>query len=247
MAMGWIKIEACTPDKPEIFAMAERLGMSPEAVLGGLVRFWIWADQQTVDGHAICVTKVGLDRISCTPGLWDAMVSCGWLVLNGDSVEIPNFTRHNGDSAKKRSENARRKEKSRTSSQDCHVNSVTDVTQMSQKQCDKSVTREEKRREEKNIKKKVKKKGFSERRLYDGIPDDLCTDRFLSAWIMWVKHRAEKKVALTDNAIALQMQKLSDLGEEKAIAAIEFSVMNNYQGIFEASRGSIAKEAMPWD
>lgn len=50
MASSWIKVEVITPDKPEIFQIAEILGIDPDAVLGKLVRIWVWADQQTIDG-----------------------------------------------------------------------------------------------------------------------------------------------------------------------------------------------------
>ncbi|HDV0969774.1 TPA: hypothetical protein RHZ68_000076 [Escherichia coli] len=38
MASSWIKVEVITPDKPEIFQIAEILGIDPDAVLGKLVR-----------------------------------------------------------------------------------------------------------------------------------------------------------------------------------------------------------------
>lgn len=33
MASSWIKVEVITPDKPEIFQIAEILGIDPDAVL----------------------------------------------------------------------------------------------------------------------------------------------------------------------------------------------------------------------
>ncbi len=57
MASSWIKIEVITPDKPEIYQIAEMLDTDPDAVMGKLVRLWAWADQQTIDGNAASVTK----------------------------------------------------------------------------------------------------------------------------------------------------------------------------------------------
>lgn len=57
MASSWIKVEVITPDKPEIFQIAEILNIDPDAVLGKLVRIWAWADQQTIDGNAGSVTQ----------------------------------------------------------------------------------------------------------------------------------------------------------------------------------------------
>ena len=53
MAGDWIKIEHATPDKPEVFRMAMQLGITPEHVSGCLLRVWIWADAQTLDGNAV--------------------------------------------------------------------------------------------------------------------------------------------------------------------------------------------------
>ena len=52
MASNWIKVEVITPDKPEIFKLAEILNIDPDAALGKAIRFWVWADQQTIDGNA---------------------------------------------------------------------------------------------------------------------------------------------------------------------------------------------------
>jgi len=38
MAGDWIKLEHTTPDKPEVFAMADTLGIDPDAVTGKLCR-----------------------------------------------------------------------------------------------------------------------------------------------------------------------------------------------------------------
>ncbi|EOK3377847.1 hypothetical protein ACJQTP_004134, partial [Shigella flexneri] len=54
MASNWIKLEVITPDKPEIFRLAEILNIDPDAALGKVIRFWAWADQQMIDGNADC-------------------------------------------------------------------------------------------------------------------------------------------------------------------------------------------------
>ena len=63
MAGDWIKIEHVTPDKPEVWEMAELLGIDADSVAGKLLRIWIWADQQTISGNARSVT-FALDRKS---------------------------------------------------------------------------------------------------------------------------------------------------------------------------------------
>jgi len=122
MADFWIKLEKNTPDKPEIFEMAEILGIDPDAALGKLIRVWCWVDSNSSDGHIKSVTPVLIDRLTMSQGFADAMKTVGWL----DENSIPNFDRHLGESAKKRAKDAERKRKSRTSSEECHKKSVTE-------------------------------------------------------------------------------------------------------------------------
>jgi hypothetical protein len=112
MAGDWIKIEIVTPDKPEIIAMSETLQIDQDAILGKLVRLWIWADQQTYDGNAkgnaLSVTKSFIDRCTGVIGFAEAMLSTGWLRQENCSLLFPNFDRHNGQTAKQRALTAKR-------------------------------------------------------------------------------------------------------------------------------------------
>ena len=142
MAGDWIKVETATVDKPEIFQIADMLDMDPDEAFGKCVRFWIWADQQSRNGHALNVTKKYLDRVCHRDGFTDALEKVGWLQRDGDTFDVPNFDRHNGKTAKQRALATKRKQNERSK---CHDASVTK-------------TRPEKRREEKE---KINKKKVS--------------------------------------------------------------------------------------
>ena len=138
MAGDWIKIEVVTPGKPEIDILAELLSVTVNEVIGGLVRLWIWADQQTVDGNAHSVTKCAIDRHSGVTGLANAMLCdrVEWLVESGKGGFVfPNFDRHNGQTAKCRVLTAKRVAESKK--RKGNAPSVTSA-----------LPREEKRREE---------------------------------------------------------------------------------------------------
>ena len=137
--MTWIKFEATTHDKVEVWEMAQVLQIDPDAVVGKLLKIWLWFDSQTENGHAASVTKMLLDsRVSVT-GFCDAMIKVGWMHEEDSMIYLPNFERHNGQTAKNRALAALRKQKSRFG----HDTSVTSVGQ----NCDQR--REEKRRKEK--------------------------------------------------------------------------------------------------
>ena len=138
MAGEWLKFEKATLDKPEVFAIAARLGIDPDAVVGKLMRVWSWFDTHTVDGNAAGVTPALLDRIAGATGFVSAMHESGWVVVDEGGVSLPNFDRHTGETAKKRALTAKRVADHRAKSNaESNDNNVTPA-----------LAREEKRREE---------------------------------------------------------------------------------------------------
>lgn len=133
MASNWIKLEVITPDKPEIFRLAEILNIDPDAALGKVIRFWAWADQQMIDGNAECnargVTKSAIDRITFMAGFADALIQVGWLVESDGVLSLPNFERHNGKSSKKRAVTNERVTKIRELKRKGNAASVTQTDQ----------------------------------------------------------------------------------------------------------------------
>jgi len=108
MAGDWIKLEHVTPDKPEVWQIAMVLNVTPEDALGRLLRVWIWADQQSLDGHVLRIPKTTLDAIARRAGFADAMEAVGWLIDNSDgTISFPNFQNHNGNTAKTRARNTK--------------------------------------------------------------------------------------------------------------------------------------------
>lgn len=141
MAGDWLKIEIDTPDKPEIWAMADDLGIDPDAVFGKLFRVWSWFDQHTESGNAPSVTKSLLDRKVGVTGFVNSMLKAGWLVEEEGVITMPNFEKHNGNSAKKRANTAKRVAKHKINQQ---------LNDANEKVTPEALPREEKRREEKN-------------------------------------------------------------------------------------------------
>jgi hypothetical protein len=101
VAGDWIKLDTTTPDKPEVDAIADALGIDADAAVGKLVRFWVWADQQSIC-NALSVTEKLIDRVTHQPGFAKALQKVGWLEGSSGSFTIPRFERHNGQTAKAR-------------------------------------------------------------------------------------------------------------------------------------------------
>lgn len=113
MAGDWIKIGHTLPGKPEVDAIAVSLGIDHDAVIGKLVRLWIWADQQMVDCNGARVTETYLDRLTNCTGFAAALVDVGWLASRNGRLSLPNFDRHNGQTAKSRALTSIRVKRSR--------------------------------------------------------------------------------------------------------------------------------------
>lgn len=113
MAGDWMKVDLDLPEKPEVHQIAALLGVDADLVVGKLFRVWAWFDRQTEDGHAPSVTLVLIDRLSGHAGFGEAMQQAGWLRVGKVGVLMPNFDRHNGESAKKRALAAKRKSRQR--------------------------------------------------------------------------------------------------------------------------------------
>lgn len=116
MAGDWIKFEKATLDKPEVFEMAGILGIDPDAVVGKLLRVWDWFDDQSLDGCAPVALAAQLNRNTGCAQFTEAMQQVGWLVIEDARLQIPNFIRHNGQTAKDRALSGKRMAKSRAKS-----------------------------------------------------------------------------------------------------------------------------------
>ncbi len=110
MAGDWIKLETSTPDKPETHRVADLLGVNADEAVGILVRFWMWLDRNSCNGHVTHVYAKPLESMMRCPGFVAAMADVGWLDLDEKTglVTIPNFDRHNGKPAKSRALTAAR-------------------------------------------------------------------------------------------------------------------------------------------
>lgn len=117
MAGEWLKFDANTPEKPEVFAITIALGWDdPDFTVGKLLKIWRWFDKHTIDGNAPHVTFALLDSICGVSGFAKAMADVKWLVDTGLGLSLPNFDKHNGNTAKNRSETAKRVAKHRNKS-----------------------------------------------------------------------------------------------------------------------------------
>lgn len=140
MSGDWIKMRVDLPDDPAVIAIAARLCITQDEVVGKLHRLWSWADRHTDDGSVDGVSFKWVDEYIKRKGFAAAMAATGWLEESVSGIFFPAFQRHNGKSAKVRAEDARRKKTDRA-----RQLSPPNVREMSGEKSDKNRTREEKR------------------------------------------------------------------------------------------------------
>jgi len=76
-------------------------------------------------------------------------------------------------------------------------------------------------------------KGTRNERVDDALPLPFDSADFKLFWSNWEQHRKEKKAKLTPTARNQQLEKLKDMGELRAVAALKHSLANGWTGIFE--------------
>lgn len=131
MAGDWIKMRADLHTHPKVVRMASALKADRLRIVGGLHSAWCLFDVHSVDGFLDGYSADTLDDLIGFPGFSRAMMAVGWLEENGESLVMPRFEAHNGQSAKRRAQDADRKR---------------NVRKASASEADKKRTREEKRR-----------------------------------------------------------------------------------------------------
>lgn len=108
MAGDWIKMRGNLWDDPRIARLVDLTDSSEAQVIGGLYWLWATADQHTADGIMPGLSCRQIDRKTGVQGLGQALVEIGWLADHPEGVRIVNFEDHNGASAKKRAQTAKR-------------------------------------------------------------------------------------------------------------------------------------------
>jgi hypothetical protein len=200
MAGDWIKMRTNLDDDPRVVEIASLLKIPELHVVGCLWKLWSWANEHSLDGNAIRVTNVTLDRYTGVTGFADALRNVGWLEGRDTALTFPRFAEHNGQTAKKRAETKERVSKHR------NAKSVTDVTRK---------VLPEKRREEKR------------RDIHTHTPPEpVVPEELEEIWRRWegfVLERTGRKIGVIEAETALM--DLSRRGTEKAIKDIEFTIL----------------------
>ncbi|MGP9420094.1 DNA replication domain protein [Ewingella sp. AOP9-I1-14] len=222
MAGDWIKMRADLHTHPKIVRMASALKADRLRIVGGLHSAWCLFDVHSVDGFLDGYTPETLDDMIGFPGFSRAMMAVGWLEMDGENLVMPRFDEHNGQSAKRRAQDAARKKS---------------VRKMSASDADKMKTREEKRREDiKDLDPPISP--VKPKKVFD-YPPQLNAQ----AWEEWKLYRRDMKIkayaptSRSEGSAITKLLELSGGNQQKQMAIVQQSMANGWAGLFELKGG----------
>ncbi len=141
MAVDWIKMRIDLQTHPKVVRILSATKSDKFRVIGGLHAVWSVFDAHSLDGVLHGYTLETMDHIIGWDGFSKAVADVDWLKEDGtQALVMPEFVEHNGQSAKRRAEDQKRKRNARKTPET--------VPRNSGQTSDKKRTREEKRREE---------------------------------------------------------------------------------------------------
>lgn len=128
MAGDWIKMRSNLWDDPRVSSMVDATDSSEASVIGALYWLWATADQHSSEGWMPGLTMRQIDRKTGVAGMAAALKAVGWIDVADDGITLARFTEHNGASAKRRGETARRVQEHRRRT--CNAEVVTESKQV---------------------------------------------------------------------------------------------------------------------
>lgn len=218
MAGDWIKMRADLFTHPKVVRIASAHRTDTLRTVGALMSVWCLFDAHSEDGRLDGYTTETLDMHLRWPGFSESMIGVGWLEFDGESLVLPRFDAHNGQSAKRRAQEADRKREARKASAE---------------DADKKRTREEKRREDISPSLRSGEAPAKPAR-FDPLSLELPTSVPADAWASWIAYRRSRKLSTSEQTARAQVAKLAEWAAsghqpEQIIAE---SISNGWQGLF---------------
>ena len=237
MAGEWIKMRVDLPTHPKVVRISSALQADRLRVVGGLLCVWGLFDAHSTDGNLEGYTPQILNDTIGFPGFAEAMIAVGWLSFDGEFLSVARFEEHNGQSAKKRAQDADRKRNVRQLSEE----NPDSVLKMSASEADKKRTREDKNKKEKNP--PTPQEG-------DWVRPDWIPEK---SWKSFEEMRRKRKKPLTDRAREMAVAKLQALqaGGNDPGAVIDQTVLHAWDTFYplktDDSNGPQLAPAEAWE
>lgn len=114
MAGDWIKWCKGFSRKEEVLSISRKLNLNRRIVASACMELFEWADSETVDGHIRGTDTAFVDELVGLPGFASAIEGEKWVRFTTTGISFLNWDRHNGETAKRRIQDAARKKERRS-------------------------------------------------------------------------------------------------------------------------------------
>lgn len=220
MAGDWIKMRADLHTHPKVVRIASALKADRLLIVGGLHAVWCLFDMHSEDGMLSGYTTKTVDELIGFDGFADAMCAVKWLASEVDGLSLPEFDEHNGQSAKRRATETKRKrlEREEEAAEAARIASASNA--------DKKRSREEKRREEEI---QPPGRGGAAAGKRDRTPEELRKSELWRAIKALLVETGESKDLKAAGAIVTQA--ITRYDEPTALAAIEATLHARPAGV----------------
>mgnify|MGYP003441202970 FL=1 len=217
MSGDWIKMRGNLWDDPRVSALVDATDSSEAAVVGALYWLWASADQHSEDGVMPGLSVRQIDRKTGVPGFAAALETIGWIEVLDAGSRIGRCDEHNGQSAKRRGEDAKRKAAVRNGSAPKADKTRTDSGQVPEL--------------EKEKEKELDQKQDQKRAPAAPTPADLFPDVDPDHLRDWVAARKAKRLPLTETA-AKGFRRAADKAGMTAAEAVKFCAEKGWAGLY---------------
>ena len=122
---SWIKLLTTLPKDRDVYLLMRELRCKRHAALGLAVDWLCWLDANSTNGETGLMDEEISDVLGW-PHAAEALNAIGWISHDDRGCVLAvGFDKHNGESAKRRAEDALRQRRSRAGRDRCHENNVT--------------------------------------------------------------------------------------------------------------------------
>jgi hypothetical protein len=209
MSGEWIKWVKGLSRRREVIVLARKLNMSRREAACACMELWEWADDETHDGHIRGATRDDIDLMLGIAGFSVALEApeVGWLKVNSSGITFMKWDRNNGESAKRRAMESRKKRRQRE----------LDESEPSRQHRDKS----------------PEPNGTS--LLFSGsLPPSLDSKEFRERLQEWIRYKSERRETYKGQGLSSMISRAARLAELHGVTAVmdamQRAIANHWQG-----------------
>lgn len=199
----WIKFRKKLLNDTRVVRISYALNADRLRVLGALITLWCWADDNVPDdGRMENMTPEMLDSVVGIEGFTKSL-PLDWMVVESQALIFPEYTQHNGSTAKRRVSEAKR---------------LKNVRKKSASKADKK-------------QRSLISSNISLEYCLNSIPEDLKIN--VKPISEWFNHRfAIKKPPKSDEALGKMFEQMRTIGSELQ-SWVDCAIRNGWQGLYE--------------